>query len=226
MDILKELFSSGASDFYSTLSFNADIFSALDRIGIFTRAFIDMHRGSDGFYMPCEGVLISRSATVADSALILPPTVILDGTEIRHGAYIRGNCFIGRECVVGNSCELKNCVLFDRACVPHFNYVGDSILGYGAHLGAGAITSNLKLDGGNVVVRIGNELIETKRRKVGALIGDGAEIGCGAVLNPGSVIGAYTTVYPLLSVRGYVPHRSILKSMEPYKLAFKEDRNK
>lgn len=226
MDILKELFASGASEFYQVLSFERDIFSALGRIGTFTRSFIDTHRDSDEFYMPCEGVLISRRATVADSALILPPAVILEGAEIRHGAYIRGNCFIGRGCVVGNSCELKNCVLFDRACVPHFNYVGDSVLGCGAHLGAGAITSNLKLDGGEVTVRIGDALIETGRRKVGALIGDGAEVGCNSVLNPGTVIGAGATVYPLLSVRGYVPHRSILKSMEPYKLAFKEDRSK
>ncbi len=159
-----------------------------------------------------EEVWVARSATVAPSALICGPAVIGPEAEIRHGAFIRGSALVGAGAVVGNSVELKNCILFDGAQVPHFNYVGDSVLGYRAHMGAGAVTSNVKSDKTPVCVRCGGECIETGRKKLGAMLGDFAEVGCNSVLNPGTVIGARSNVYPLSSVRGYVPADSIYKS--------------
>ena len=157
-------------------------------------------------------VWVSRSAYVAPSALIKPPTVIGARSEVRHCAYIRGGVLIGEDCVVGNSTELKNCILFDCVQVPHYNYVGDSILGYRAHMGAGAVTSNVRSDRAPVIIRDGSgEEFVTGRKKVGAMLGDLVEIGCGAVLNPGSVVGRDSIVYPLSSVRGCVPSRSIYK---------------
>ena len=152
-----------------------------------------------------------RSAQIAPSACILSPCIIGAGTEIRHGAYIRGGVLIGENCVVGNSTEVKNSILFDGAKAPHFNYVGDSILGFNAHLGAASITSNVKSDGSFVCIKYGVECIETHLRKVGAFIGDVAEIGCGSVLNPGCVIGKNTMIYPLSSVRGVVAENTIYK---------------
>ncbi|MBQ7761813.1 MAG: UDP-N-acetylglucosamine pyrophosphorylase [Clostridia bacterium] len=155
-------------------------------------------------------IWVAKSAKVAGSVAICGPCIICDNAEIRHCAYIRGSVIIGRGCVLGNSCEVKSSVLFESACVPHFNYVGNSILGFCAHLGAGAITSNLKSDGSLVTIRLESE-IKTGLRKLGAIIGDKAEIGCGAVLNPGSIIGKGAMVYPLSSVRGFVPSNSIYK---------------
>ncbi len=157
-----------------------------------------------------EGVWVHESAVVAPSALLLPPCVICAGAQVRHGAFLRGGVSVGRNCVAGNSVELKNCVLFDGAQVPHFNYVGDSILGYRAHLGAGAITSNVRLDKRGVAVR-GEAVWQTGLKKFGALIGDGAEIGCNAVLNPGCVIGKGALVLPLASVRGVVEEGRVVK---------------
>ncbi len=159
---------------------------------------------------PSEGVWIAKSARVAPTAFIAAPCVIGEETEVRPGAYLRGNVLVGDGAVVGNSTELKNCILFDGVQVPHYNYVGDSILGYKAHMGAGAITSNVKGDKTPVVVR-GEARYETGRKKFGAMLGDGAEIGCNSVLNPGSVIGRGAQVYPLTSVRGVVPAHSIVK---------------
>ncbi len=159
------------------------------------------------FYSPSDRVYISKSAKVASSAHITGPCIIFGGAEVRHGAYIRGNVIVGEGAVVGNSTELKSCLLFDRVEVPHYNYIGDSILGYRAHLGAGAVTSNVKSDKTNVTVNG----IDTGRRKLGALIGDGVEIGCGVVLNPGCIIGRGTTVYPQSSVRGIIPPEHIYK---------------
>jgi len=156
-------------------------------------------------------IWIAKSASVAKSASINGPCIIDEGAEVRHGAYIRGNALIGKKCVVGNSSELKNVILFNGVQVPHYNYVGDSILGHKAHMGAGSITSNVKGDGSPVTVRAGDVRIETGRKKVGAMLGDFAEIGCNAVLNPGTVIGRGTTVYPLCMVRGYVPGNCIYK---------------
>lgn len=163
--------------------------------------------------MPEENVWISKTANVAKTAYIKGPAIICEGAEIRHCAFIRGNAIIGKNTVVGNSTELKNVILFDNVQVPHYNYVGDSILGYKAHMGAGSLTSNVKSDKKNVVIKnnVTGEAIETNRKKVGAMLGDFVEIGCGSVLNPGSIIGKNTNIYPLSSVRGVVPENSIFK---------------
>ncbi len=160
---------------------------------------------------PAENVWIAKSAKVAPTASITGPCIIGPESEVRHCAFIRGNALVGTKAVVGNSTELKNVILFDNVQVPHYNYVGDSILGYKAHMGAGSITSNVKSDKLLVVIKNGNELIETGRKKVGALIGDNVEVGCGSVLNPGTVIGRNSNIYPLSSVRGVVPANSIYK---------------
>ena len=163
------------------------------------------------FDCPAPHVWIAKSATVAPSASITGPCIIDEDTEVRHGAFIRGNALIGKRCVVGNATELKNVILFDGVQVPHYNYVGDSILGYKAHMGAGAITSNVKGDHTLVVIKNGAQRLPTGRKKVGAMLGDFAEIGCGCVLNPGTVVGKRTQVYPLISVRGVIPADSICK---------------
>ena len=158
-----------------------------------------------------EDVWVARSAVVFDSAYLHGPAVIGPGTEVRQCAFIRGNALVGAGCVVGNSTELKNVILFDGVQVPHYNYVGDSILGYKAHMGAGSITSNIKSDKTDVRFDTGSGRIETGLRKVGAMLGDFVEIGCNSVLNPGSVVGRRTSVYPLSMVRGFVPPDSIYK---------------
>lgn len=159
-----------------------------------------------------DGLWISRTARIAPSAFVTGPCIIDEAAELRHGAYVRGGVLIGARAVVGNSTELKNCILFDRVQVPHFNYVGDSILGHRAHFGAGVIASNVRADRGNVVLHTSDGEIDTGRYKVGAMVGDGAEIGCGAVLAPGSVVGRESIVYPQVLVRGCVPAHAILKS--------------
>lgn len=158
------------------------------------------------------GVFAAKSARIAKSANIMGPCIIDEDAEIRHCAFIRGNAIIGKSAVVGNSTELKNVVLFDRVQVPHYNYVGDSILGYKSHLGAGAITSNVKSDKTNVSILLENEKYNTNLRKFGAILGDCVEVGCGTVLNPGTVVGKNTNIYPLSMVRGYVAENSIYKS--------------
>ena len=160
------------------------------------------------------GVWIAHTATVAATAHIGAPCIICEEAEIRHGAFIRGAAIVGRGAVVGNSVELKNCILFDGAQVPHFNYVGDSILGYKSHTGAGAITSNVKSDKSLVKVKVDGGVIETGLKKFGAMIGDFVEVGCNSVLNPGTVIGKGSNVYPLSSVRGTVPPNSIFKASD------------
>lgn len=159
---------------------------------------------------PKEGVWIAKSASIAPTASIAVPCIIGENTEVRPGAFLRGSILVGDGCVVGNSTELKNCILFDGVQVPHYNYVGDSILGYLAHMGAGAITSNVKGDKKHVVVH-GEQAYETGCKKFGAMLGDYAEIGCNSVLNPGTIVGRDSQVYPLSSVRGVVPERSIVK---------------
>ncbi|NLO49372.1 MAG: UDP-N-acetylglucosamine pyrophosphorylase [Clostridiales bacterium] len=161
---------------------------------------------------PAEYVWIAKTAEIADSVSISGPCIVFGGAQLRHCAFIRGNVIIGEDCVVGNSSELKNVILFDHVQVPHFNYVGDSVLGYKAHLGAGAITSNVKSDRTNIVVKDGGREIETGLEKFGAMLGDRVEIGCNSVLNPGTVVGRNTIVYPLCSVRGVVPADCIYKS--------------
>src|SRR5699024_2054764 len=158
-----------------------------------------------------EHVSIAKSAKVAPTAYINGPAIIGKNAEVRHCAFIRGNALVGAGAVVGNSTELKNVILFDKVQVPHYNYVGDSILGYKAHMGAGSITSNVKSDKKLVVVRDGTAEVATGRKKVGAMVGDNVEVGCGSVLNPGTVLGRGCSVYPLSSVRGTVPAGCIYK---------------
>ena len=158
------------------------------------------------------GVFASVDAVIAPTALICGPCIIDSGAEIRHCAFIRGSVIVGKKAVVGNSCELKNCVLSDGVQVPHFNYVGDSILGYKSHMGAGAVTSNVKSDKSTVDVKSSGQAIATGRKKLGAMLGDRVEVGCNSVLCPGSVIGRDSIVYPLSRVRGVVPENSIFKS--------------
>lgn len=158
-----------------------------------------------------EDIWIAKTATIAPTAYIKGPAIIGKNAEIRHCAFIRGKAIVGERAVVGNSTELKNVILFNKVQVPHYNYVGDSILGYKAHMGAGSITSNVKSDKKLVVVKNKEEKIETGLKKFGAMLGDNVEIGCGSVLNPGTVIGKNTNVYPLSSVRGVVPSNSIYK---------------
>lgn len=157
-------------------------------------------------------VWVHRSARIAPTAFIGAPTIIGKNTEVRHCAFIRGSALIGDECVIGNSTEVKNAVIFDRVQIPHYNYVGDSILGYKAHLGAGAITSNVKSDKSPIRINSGEKVIDTGLKKLGAMIGDGVEIGCNSVLNPGTVIGRNTSIYPLSSVRGVIKENVIYKN--------------
>ena len=168
----------------------------------------------DEFERPSANVWIARDAMVSPTACIGEYVIIDHEAEIRHCAYVRGSALIGRNTVVGNSTELKNVILFDNVQVPHYNYVGDSILGYHAHMGAGAVTSNVKGDRSLVVVRDGSETLETRLKKMGAMLGDWAEIGCNSVLNPGTIIGRHAQVYPLTSVRGTVPENCIHKGHE------------
>lgn len=164
------------------------------------------------FTQPETGVWIAKDAQIAPTAYIAGPCIIGRGTEVRHCAFIRGNALVGEGCVVGNSTELKNVILFDGVQVPHYNYVGDSILGYKAHMGAGSITSNVKSDRSPVVVKCPDGTqVPTGRKKFGAMLGDYVEVGCNSVLNPGCILGRNSRVYPLCSVRGFVPENSVYK---------------
>ena len=165
----------------------------------------------DEFNLVGENIWIHKTVVIAKTASITGPCIIDEGTEIRHSAFIRGNVIIGKNSVNGNSTELKNTILFNNVQVPHYNYVGDSILGYKAHMGAGSITSNVKSDKKLVIVKNGKEQIETGLKKFGAMIGDEVEVGCGSILNPGTIIGKNTNIYPLSSVRGVIKAKSIYK---------------
>ncbi len=164
-----------------------------------------------------------ETAVIAPTAFVGNAVIIGPKTEVRHGAFIRGSALVGEDCVVGNSTELKNVILFDGVQVPHYNYVGDSVLGCKAHMGAGAITSNIKADKKNVTVRFGGEQVATGLRKMGAVLGDYVDVGCNSVMNPGSVIGRGTHVYPLSFVRGYIPEKAIYKRLG--EIAEMEDRD-
>ena len=165
----------------------------------------------DKFEKRGENVWVARSAKVFESAYIGGPCIIDEEAEVRHCAFIRGNAIVGKKCVVGNSVELKNVILFNNVQTPHYNYVGDSVLGYKAHMGAGSITSNVKSDKTLVTVRCEAGAIDTGLKKFGAMLGDNVEVGCNSVLNPGTVVGRCSNVYPTSSVRGYVPESSIYK---------------
>lgn len=181
----------------------------LPQLSDYVRALIA--RGIPGFTLYTRDILIGENVKIYPTATLEGPAVIGSGCEIRPGAFLRGNVLTGRGCVIGNSSELKNCILLDGVQIPHYNYIGDSILGTRAHTGAGTICSNLKSDGRPVVVH-GDEEYETGLRKLGGILGDGADVGCGAVINPGTVIGKRTSVYPLTSLRGVYPADSIVKS--------------
>ncbi len=168
----------------------------------------------DEYDHPSEGVWIAKDAKVFPSAYVGSPCIIDHEAELRHCAFIRGSAIVGRGAVVGNSVELKNVVLFDKVQVPHYNYVGDSVLGFKAHMGAGSITSNVKSDKSLVVIKDPDGFIETGRKKVGAMLGDNVEVGCNSVLNPGTVIGRESNVYPTSSVRGVIPAHSIYKDKD------------
>lgn len=197
-----------ASALFSQISYP---WEALGEIGSFIIS-LGKTLSPDKFIMRGENIWISKSADVAPSASITGPCIIDAETEVRHCAFIRGNVIVGKGCVVGNSAEIKNSVLFDGVQVPHYNYVGDSILGYKSHMGAGSITSNVKSDKTLVVIKNGGESIPTGRKKVGAMLGDFVEIGCNSVLNPGTVIGKRSSVYPVSCVRGVVPEDCIYKN--------------
>lgn len=169
---------------------------------------------SEEYDNPAEGVWVAKDAKVFPTAYLGAPCIIDHGAEVRHCAFVRGSAIVGKGAVVGNSTELKNVVLFDGVQVPHYNYVGDSILGYKAHMGAGSITSNVKSDKTLVVLKNGEERVETGRKKVGAVLGDCVEVGCNSVLNPGVVIGRNSQIYPVSCVRGCIPENSIYKSAD------------
>lgn len=181
-----------------------------------------IEKGLIGYKLISGNVLVGENVKIYPTAVIEGPAVIGSGTEIRSGAFIRGSVITGENCVIGNSTELKNCVMLDKVQVPHYNYVGDSVLGNHAHMGAGSICSNLKSDGKPVVIH-GDSDFETGLRKIGGILADGADIGCGCVLNPGTVIGKNTSVYPLNMLRGVYPENSIVKSNQNI-VARKENR--
>ena len=183
----------------------------LPKIGAYIKLL--MEKDMDGFREIAPGVWVGENVQIAATATIIAPAVIGAGTEIRPGAFLRGNVITGPNCVIGNSTELKNVVLLNKVQVPHYNYVGDSILGNFSHMGGGAICSNLKSDGKNVVIH-GEVEYETGLRKIGAILGDHADIGCGCVLNPGTVVGKNTSVYPLTSLRGVYPADCIVKAQK------------
>ncbi len=183
---------------------------ALPEIKEFIRA-VQQNLSQEDFYEHSPGVYLAKSVKLFPYVNIMGPTIICENVEVRSGAFIRGNVFVGPGSVVGNSSELKNSIFVDHVQAPHFNYVGDSILGSGTHLGAGVITSNLKSDGSNISVHTKDGSVPTHLRKFGAITAEKVEIGCNAVLNPGSMVGASSRIYPLSSVREYVPAHSIYK---------------
>lgn len=183
----------------------------LPQIKSFATSLIE--NGLEGYTKLSEGVLVGKNVKIAPTAVIEGPTVIGHGCELRPGAFIRGSAIICDGCVIGNSTELKNCILMDEVQVPHYNYIGDSILGYRAHTGAGTVCSNLKADHKNVVIH-GDIEYQTELRKVGAFLGDFADVGCNSVLNPGTVVGMNTNVYPLTALRGVYPENCIVKKTD------------
>lgn len=197
-----------AADLFAGLTYP---WEALPKIGDFICA-LGKTLDPEKYEQRGENIWIAKSAKTAPTASINGPVIIDEEAEIRHCAFIRGNAIVGKGAVVGNSTELKNVVLFNKVQVPHYNYVGDSILGFKAHMGAGSITSNVKSDKTLVVVRDGKEEIATGLKKFGAMLGDEVEVGCNSVLNPGTVIGSHSNIYPLSMVRGVVPSKSIYKN--------------
>lgn len=186
---------------------------ALKGIGEFIE-FIGGALSNDEYDLVSDNIWIHKSVAIPPSVCLAGPMIICSNTELRHGAFFRGNVIIGEGAVAGNSCEIKNSIIFDNAQIPHYNYIGDSIIGFKGHMGAGSITSNLKSDKSLVKVHLGDEDIETGIKKFGAMVGDFVEVGCGSVLNPGTVIGKCSVIYPLSSIRGCVPANSIYKGKD------------
>lgn len=207
---LKTLFDLSRSRAGSLLGGDTELSRALDRIPEIIKQLM-ASLPADSFEEKEEGVWIAKSAKIYPNVTILPPCIIDEEAEVRPGAFLRGNVLVGKGAVVGNSTELKSCILFDSVQVPHYNYVGDSILGYKAHLGASALTSNVRGDKKPVILHLPEGEKETGRKKFGALVGDEAEIGCGSVLNPGSIIGKKAQIYPLSNVRGFVGEGMLYK---------------
>ena len=196
-----------AREFFDGLKYPWEVFDGLDDKII----ALGKTLAEDKFDYLGDNIWVAKSAKVAKTASLNGPLIIDEGAEIRHCAFIRGAAVVGKECVVGNSTELKSSILFNNVQTPHYNYVGNSILSYKSHMGAGSITSNLKSDKTLVTINTGDEKVETGLKKLGAILGSYVEVGCNSVLNPGTVIGSHTNVYPLSMVRGYVPANSIYK---------------
>lgn len=199
-----------ASDYFKTAEYPWEL---LEGIADYIRR-LGPQLDPDIFEQRGEDIWVAKSAVVFDSAYLHGPLIIDENAEIRQCAFIRGSAIVGKDAVVGNSTELKNVILFNHVQVPHYNYVGDSILGYRAHMGAGSITSNVKSDNADVVIKDKSEKIETGRRKIGAMLGDHVEVGCNTVLNPGTVVGRTTNIYPVSCVRGVIPPDSIYKDKD------------
>lgn len=197
-----------AKDIFKNITYPWEILSKINKFIINLGKTLN----TDEYEEVEDNIWIAKTAEIAKTAYINGPAIIDKEAEIRHCAFIRGNAIVGKGVVVGNSTELKNVILFDKVQVPHYNYVGDSILGYKSHMGAGSITSNVKSDKELIIIKNQEKTIETKIKKIGAMIGDEVEIGCGTVLNPGTIIGRNTNIYPLCSIRGVIPPNSIYKS--------------
>lgn len=205
----KDLFSS-VPDYLSPLFNSCEYpWEILPRIKDYILSLIK--EGLQGYTLLADNVLVGENVRIYDTATIEAPAIIGSGSEVRPGAFIRGSVIVGEGCVVGNSSELKNCILLNKVQIPHYNYIGDSILGNRAHTGAGTICSNLKSDGKPVIIH-GDTDYETGLRKIGGILADGADVGCGSVINPGTIIGKNTTVYPLTSLRGVYPSECIVKA--------------
>lgn len=207
VNLFKEMDKTIAKDIFEGTTYPWEV---LPKIGQFIVMFGE-NLSPEEFNKIGDNVWISKEAKVAPTAYINGPVIIDKNAEVRHCAFIRGNAIVGKNAVVGNSTELKNVILFDNVQVPHYNYVGDSILGYKSHMGAGSITSNVKSDKTLVTIKCGGEKIETGLKKMGAILGDNVEVGCNSVLNPGTVVGSNSNIYPLSMVRGYVKENSIYK---------------
>ncbi|HEY5911062.1 MAG TPA: UDP-N-acetylglucosamine diphosphorylase [Verrucomicrobiae bacterium] len=209
-----DLFDLGQTEYGAIFDGCEFAWDALKRIEAYLKANLrpGLHNRCDGVAFIGEKVCIGEGTIVEDGAMIKGPAIIGRNCEIRHNAYIREQVIVGDHCVIGNSCELKNALLLNRAVVPHFNYVGDSILGFQAHLGAGVKVSNVKLVAGNVTVEVEGKPCDTGLRKFGALVGDHSEVGCNAVLNPGSIIGRGAVIYPNVNWRGILPANMIVKN--------------
>ena len=204
---LYDLSHSAAGDYLKGFTYPWEALSGIKQLIL----SLGQHLGDD-YEQVKPQVWVHKTATVAPTAFLGAPCIIGAGTEVRHCAFVRGSALVGENCVVGNSVELKNVILFDNVQVPHYNYVGDSILGYKSHMGAGSLTSNVKSDKTLVVVKSGSEEMPTGLKKFGAMLGDHVEVGCNSVLNPGTVIGRHSNIYPLSSVRGVVPENHIWKT--------------